>query len=137
MSDQNVEIVRRIYTEGLIDRDPKRLVETFASPDVEYVHPPDDADSGSRHGRREVMLALRRARQSFSTYEHELQKLFDGGDTVIVAVSFRAKARRAGAKAEDIQEEEAHIWTFHEGKVIRFENGRELKDALEAAGLSE
>jgi ketosteroid isomerase-like protein len=137
MSGENVEIIRRIYTEGLIDRDPKRLVDDFATSDIEYVDPPDDADPGSRHGRKEVMLAMRRARQSFATYEHELRDLFDGGDTVVAAVSFTATARRSGTKSEDIEREEAHIWTLRDGKVIRFENGRNLQGALEAAGLSE
>ena len=136
MSEENVEIVQRIYTEGLIDRDPKRLVDQFATPDVEYVDPPDDVDSGSRRGRTEVMLALRRARQSFSKYRHELHELFDVGDTVVAAVSFHATARR-GSNSEVIQKEEAHIWRLRDGKVVRFENGRSLKDALEAAGLSE
>jgi hypothetical protein len=54
---------------------------------------------------------------------------------VVAAVSLHAKAKR-GSKLEVIDEEEAHIWTLRDGKVIRFENGRELKDALEAAGLS-
>jgi hypothetical protein len=35
MSEENLEIVRRIYTEGLIDPDPKRLVDHFATRDIE------------------------------------------------------------------------------------------------------
>jgi ketosteroid isomerase-like protein len=136
MSEENVEIVRRIYTEGLIDRDPKRFVDHFATPDIEYVGPRDDVDPGNRRGRTEVMLALRRARQSFSKYQHELHELFDVGDTVVAAVSFHATARR-GSKSEVIQKGEAHIWRLRDGKVVRFESGRSLKDALEAAGLSE
>ena len=58
----DVEIVRRIYTEVLIDRDPKRLTSQFAASDIEYVVAPDDADPGSRRARTEVLLALRRAR---------------------------------------------------------------------------
>ncbi|HEX3328217.1 MAG TPA: hypothetical protein VHV50_14605 [Actinomycetota bacterium] len=54
MSEENVEIVRRIYKEGLIDRDPKRLVDHFATPDIEYVDPPDDVDPGNRRGRTET-----------------------------------------------------------------------------------
>jgi ketosteroid isomerase-like protein len=135
MSLENVEIVRRIYTEGLIDRDPKRLVDRFATSDIEYVDPPDDVDPGSRRGRTDVMLALRRARQSFSEYQHELHELFDAGDTVVAAVSFHGTARHR-SKSEVIQKEEAHVWTFRDGKIVRFENGRDLKDALEAAGLS-
>jgi hypothetical protein len=39
MSQENVEIVWRIYTERLIDRDPKRLVDQLATPHIEYVDP--------------------------------------------------------------------------------------------------
>ena len=35
-----MEAVRRFYTEGLIDRDPKRLVDHFAAPEIEYVNLP-------------------------------------------------------------------------------------------------
>jgi ketosteroid isomerase-like protein len=135
MSEENVEIVRRIYKEGLIDRDPKRLVDHFATPDIEYVDPPDDVDPGNRRGRTDVMLALRRARQSFTTYRHELHELFDVGDTVVAAVSFHATVR-GGSKSETIQEQ-AHIWTLRDGKAVRFERGLNLDAALEAAGLSE
>jgi ketosteroid isomerase-like protein len=136
VSEKNLEIVRQIYTEGLIDRDPKRLVDELAIPDIEYVDPPDDVDPGSRRGRTDVMLALRRARQSFAEYQHELRELFDAGDTVVAAVSFHATTR-GRSKSEVVQKEEAHVWTFRDGKIVRFENGRNLKDALEAAGLSE
>jgi hypothetical protein len=44
MSEENVEIMRRIYKEGLIDRDPKRLLDHFATPDIEYVDPPEGVD---------------------------------------------------------------------------------------------
>jgi ketosteroid isomerase-like protein len=137
MSEENVEIVRRIYTEGLIDRDPKRLVDHFAAPDIEYVGPPEDVDPDNRRGRTEVMLALRRTRQSFSTYRHEFHELFDVGDTVVATVSFHATSTRRESKGEIIQNEEVHAWTLRDGKVVRFERGRNLKDALEAAGLRE
>ena len=136
MSPENMEIVRLIYTEGLIDRDPKRLLDHFAVPEIEHVDPPEAVDPGIRRGRKEVMLALRRSRQSFPSYRHELQELFDLGDTVVAAVCFHATARRGG-KTEIIQEEEAHTWTFRDGKVVRFEWGRDLEAALEAAGFAE
>jgi ketosteroid isomerase-like protein len=128
MSEENVEIVRRIYGEGLIDRDPKRFVNDFAAPDIEYVNPPEAADPGIRRGRAEVMLALRRARQSSASYRHELHELFDLGDAVVAAVS-----RHAGPASSSEIQEEAHTWTFREGKLVRFERGPNLEDALEAA----
>ena len=56
--------------------------------------------------------------------------------TVVAVVSFHATARQRN-KPVVIQKEEAHVWTFRYGKFARFENGRYLKDALEASGLSE
>ena len=132
MSQENVEIVRRIYGEGLIDRDPKRFVNDFAAPDIEYVNPPEAADPGIRRGRAEVMLALRRARQSSASYRHELHELFDLGDAVVAAVS-----RHAGPASSSEIQEVAHTWTFRDGKVVRFERGRNLEAALEAAGMQE
>ncbi|HEY6639084.1 MAG TPA: nuclear transport factor 2 family protein [Solirubrobacterales bacterium] len=132
MSEENVEIVRRIYKEGLIDRNPKRLVDHFATPDVEYVNPPEAVDPGIRSGRAEVNLALRRARQSSASYQHELHELFDLGDTVVAAVS-----RHAGRPTSSEIREEAHTWTFRDGKVVRFERGGNLEAALEAAELRE
>jgi ketosteroid isomerase-like protein len=129
MSEENVEIVRRIYRERLIDRDPKRLVDHFATPDIEYVNPPEAVDPGVRRGRAEVRLALRRARQSSPSYRHELHELFDRGDTVVAAVS-----RHAGPASSSEIQEEGHTWTLREGKVVRFERGLNLEAALEAAG---
>ena len=132
ISEENVETVRRIYSDGLIDRDPKRLVDHFASSDIEYVNPPDAVDPGIRRGRAEVKLALRRARQSSSSYRHELHELFDIGDTVVADVS-----RHAGRPSSSEIQKEAHTWTFREGKLVRFERGRNLGAALEAVRLSE
>jgi ketosteroid isomerase-like protein len=131
MSEENLEIVRRIYEEGLIDRDPKRFVYDFAAPNIEYVNPPEAVDPGIRSGRAEVILALRRARQSSASYRHELHELFALGDTVVAAVS-----RHAGTPSSSEIQEEAHTWIFRESKVVRFERGPNLENALEAAGLS-
>ena len=94
-----VGIVRRIYGERLIDRDPKRLLDEFATPDIEYVDPAEAVDPGTRRGRAEVGRALRRARQSFSSYEHELDEFFDRGGAVVAAVTFRGGRREARARS--------------------------------------
>ena len=129
-----VEIVRRIYGERLIDRDPKRLLDEFATPDIEYVDPAEAVDPGIRRGRAEVGRALRRARQSFPSYEHELDEFFDCGDAVVAAVTFRGGRR--GSQSE-IVERRAHTWTLRDDRIARFEWGRDLEAALQAAGLRE
>ena len=133
MSRENVEIVRRIYAEGLIDQDPERLLE-LVTPDIVFVNPPEAVEPGIRRGRAEVAQAMRSAHESFDSYRHELRELFDCGDAVVTAVSFHARGR--GSESEVVQEE-VHTWTLRDGRLARFEWGRDLKTALEAVGLSE
>jgi len=133
MSQENVEVVRRIYEEGLIDRDPEQILE-LATPDIEYVNPPEAIDSGTRRGHMEVAQALRSPSELFDSYRHDLHELYDCGETVVAAVSFRTRSR--GSESEVIQEE-AHSWTLRDGRITRFEWNRDLAKALEAAGLSE
>ncbi|MEO7198369.1 MAG: hypothetical protein ABIZ50_07835 [Solirubrobacterales bacterium] len=57
MSQENLELVRRIYEERLLDNPSERLLE-LAAPDIEYVNPPEAVDSGVRRGMEEVAHAL-------------------------------------------------------------------------------
>ena len=133
MSEENVEIVRRIYEEELIDRHPERILE-LATRDIEFVNPPEAVDPGIRRGPTEVAQALRSTSESFDSTRHEVHELFDCGDTVVAAISFCTRSR--GSESEVVQEE-AHTWTLRDGRIARFEWGRDLGTALEAAGLSE
>ena len=132
MSRDNAEVVRRIYEGGLIDGDPARFLDAFAVSEIEYVNPPEAVEPGTRRGRIEVAQALRNTSEPFDSSRHELQELFDGGDTVVAAVSFRTRSR--GSETEIVQEE-AHTWTLRDGRITRFEWGRDLATALKAAGL--
>jgi ketosteroid isomerase-like protein len=134
MSEQNVEIVRRIYTQGLIYRDPERLVTELGAPEIEYVNPPYAVEPGTRRGPAEVARALRRAHEFFTSPRYVIDQLFDCGDTVVAALSFYAHGR--GSEAETVQEE-VHSWTLRDGRIVRFEWGRDREKALEAAGLRE
>jgi ketosteroid isomerase-like protein len=133
MSQENVEIVRRIYVEGLLDREPERILD-LARADIEYVNPREAIDPGVRRGRAETARALRNLAESFDSYRHELRELFDCGDVVVADVTFCARSR--GSDTEIVQDE-AHTWTLHDGMIVRHEWGRDLEAALKAAGLSE
>jgi ketosteroid isomerase-like protein len=131
VSSANVELVRRIYEEGMMDRHQDRLLELMA-PNVRYVNPPDAVDAGTRMGSAEVAGALGRLTESFEWFEHDLKQLFDGGDVVVAHISFKAKGRASGAEAVH---DEVHTWTIQDGRVLSFEWGRDLPAALRAAGL--
>jgi ketosteroid isomerase-like protein len=134
MSEQNVELVRQIYSDGLFDRDPDRIVQDLATPDIEYVNPPEAVEPGIRRGRAQVARAMRSSSELFDWRRHEVRELFDCEDAVVAAVSFTARIRGSGA---ELVQEEAHTWTFRDGRIVRFEWGRELNAALEAAGRRE
>jgi ketosteroid isomerase-like protein len=134
MSQDNVEIVRRIYDQGLIDRDPDKWLLDLATPDIEYVNPPYAVEPGVRRGPVEVVRAMRAFAEVWENSRHELHELFDCGDSVVATVSWYTRSR--GSESELVQEE-AHTWGFRKGRITRFEWGKDLGTALEAAGLRE
>jgi ketosteroid isomerase-like protein len=128
MSQQNVELVRRIYEDGLFDRDPERVVHEYATPEIEYVNPPEAIEPGVRRGQADVVDALGKSSEVFDSKRHELRELFDCGDAVVAAVRFCTESQGV-----QLVQQEAHTWTWRDGKLVRFEWGRDLKAALEAA----
>jgi len=133
MSQENVHLVRRFYEEGLIDRHLDQLLE-LATPDIEYVNPPDAIEPGIRRGPVAVARAMRGFAEVWERSRHELHGLFDCGDVVVASVSWHTLSR---ASEKELVQREAHSWTLRDGRIARFEWGRDLERALEAAGLSE
>src|SRR5919108_2739600 len=118
MSRENVELVRRIYSDGLFDRDPDRLVHDFATADIEWVNPPEAVEPGIRRGRAQVAQAMRSSSEMFDSRRHEVRELFDCEDAVVAAIRFCASIGGSGA---ELVQEEAHTWTFRDGRIVRFE----------------
>ena len=132
MSQANVELVRRLYETGLFDQDPAGWLPELATPDIEYVNPPDAVEPGVRRGPANVVAAMQGFAEVWRGSRHELHELFDAGDVVVAAVSWYTLSR--GSETELIQEE-AHTWTIREGRIAGFEWGRNLSGALRSAGL--
>ena len=132
MSQENVELVQRLYETGLFDQDPAEWLPELATPDIEYVNPPDAVEPGVRRGPANVVAAMRGFAEVWRDSRHELHELFDVGDVVVAAVSWYTLSR--GSETELVQEE-AHTWTIREGHIARFEWGRNLRSALRSAGL--
>jgi ketosteroid isomerase-like protein len=130
MSRENVELVRRIYADGLLDH-AVDAIQPLLHPDVEFVNPAEAVEPGTRRGIDEVMTAFR-AVGAFETATSEVRELFPAGDSVVAAVTFRARSRDSDV---ELTQDEAHTWTFRNGKVTRFEWCRDLALALEAVGL--
>jgi ketosteroid isomerase-like protein len=134
MSKESLELIRRIYDEGLIDKDPGEWLLELATPDIEYVNPPYAVEPGVRRGSVDVVRAMRAFGEVWEESRHELHELFDCGDSVVAAVSWYTRSRGSDSK---LVQEEAHTWGLRDGRITRFEWGKDLGAALEAAGLRE
>jgi ketosteroid isomerase-like protein len=132
MSRDDAEAVRRIYEEGMLDRFEPRLLELL-DPGVEFVNPAEAIESGTRVGIEGIVKALQNAVEAFDSARHELLDLFQGEGVVVAWVAFHTRSR--GSEIE-VTQSEAHTWTLREGRIVRFEWGRDLDAALDAAGIA-
>ncbi len=71
---------------------------------------------------------------TFEDWGYEMQEIIDAGASVFVSVRQWGRGKGSGVPVEY---RFFQVWTFKNGKVIRFQGFRDKAEALEAAGLSE
>jgi ketosteroid isomerase-like protein len=128
MSQENVEVVRRIYKAGIPA--PPELID----PGFEWI--PDERHTLTRgpiRGREDVQRYFEDLIESVHP-QVELEELFDRGDQVMAFVRIRGRGDASGVEL-DVQT--AHLWTLRHGRAVRGEVYADRDRALEAAGLSE
>jgi ketosteroid isomerase-like protein len=132
MSDENVEIVRRIYDwiPG-----PPEPVRKFFDPDYEMDLTDFQMDIGVVRGFDAVDRAIRQYYEAFETFHIEIEELIDADEDHVVA-SVHDGGRMRGSDSE-VRTHRFHVWTFRDGKVVRFSGHYDRNRALEAAGLQE
>jgi len=136
MSQENVEIVRRIY--DAVDRGDAATVLELYDPDIQW----DFARSPFRNlfkhdlyrGRDGLRSFIReRYEEAWESIEDELEELIDADEHVVSIITSRGRGRASGVEVEKTH---AGVWTMRGGKVSRVE-WMSRGEALEAAGLSE
>jgi ketosteroid isomerase-like protein len=134
MSEENVELVRRLY-EVVNKAGLEEAVIEFTHPDVEVVPPLEGPEGSIIRGRDGVQEFARRWMTTFEDFRVEPERFVDsGGDRVVVYV--RDRGRIQGSDAE-IDARLLHVWTLAGRKIVRWQLFTEERQALEAAGLSE
>jgi ketosteroid isomerase-like protein len=131
VSQENVELVRRVYAEwargnmraGVQMFDPEIVFESFM---------PDASDDVVAHGPEEVDAFMREFLAQWANYRIVGDDFRDAGDKVLVAGRQRARGRKSGVEVEQPM---FSIWTFQAGKVVRLRFTPFRDVALEAAGL--
>ena len=145
MSQENVEIVRRIY--AVLDVSAPGSVSTVSVPtepfgtlidsQIEWNFPrefPDLAEpyygyEGAKQYRRKIAEVL-------DDYRMVPERFIDAGDDRVLVFS-REGGRGKGSGAEVFTHLTAHVWTLKDGKAVRMQSYWERADAIEAVGLSE
>jgi ketosteroid isomerase-like protein len=131
VTDEKRELLRELYTAWQGD-DGDTAPCRFLADDFEYVNPPYAVHPGTRQGKAGWSAAARNLSDSFDSWSHQVGEMIDAGDKVLVFATFCARGRGSSV---DLEKFEPHLWTFRDGKVIRFEWFSDRTEALRAAGL--
>lgn len=126
----NLELLRDRLSRSVTDPD-----SFFEILDPDVVWDLSDTPSpmaGVYRGRDAVRELYRRWAGAFSDWNFEIERLIEADDDVVVFVREHGHGRSSGIEVEMSR---ASVWTFTDGKVIRFRSFSSCADALEAAGL--
>jgi ketosteroid isomerase-like protein len=137
MSEENVEVVRRVF-DAVARHDTETVLAAYDR-NVEYDFsgsPLGGSLVGSAiyQGHDGIRQWVRDRYEVWETIEDECQELIDAGQRVISFVITRGRGRSSGIETELRQ---YGVWTIRDGKITRVAWFYTREDALEAAGLSE
>ena len=145
MSQENVEIVRRLYEAmnsagvaaiyNLPDAERKRVFEQWFSPSFEIRQDEDLVfdTKGTFRGYEGFVESARELVEAFSDLRFEPSTTYESGDTVVFEVRALATGRGSGVLTEIPQF--AHLWELKDGLVRRWYVYKTVKEALAAAGM--
>ena len=127
MSQENVEIVRRLYDSWAREGFPGAL--ELLDPEIEYVNPPGAIEPGVRRGLQAFATAVGSVFEGWADWQMEPEEFRAEGDRVAVVIAYRARARQSGIEMDG---RESALLTLRNAKVVRYEWFKEPGDALDA-----
>jgi uncharacterized protein len=136
MSQENVEIVRRIY-DAVARRDVVTPFESYAEDIVWDISNWRVVGMGLKpvyRGHEGVRECWREILSVFGEVDFEVEKLIDAGDQVLAVIREREIGRASGVPVETTH---LAVWRLTDGKVAQMQIFDDRQQALEAAGLSE
>jgi ketosteroid isomerase-like protein len=132
MSQENVEIVRRIYTSWAPGSSPAE--SNLLHADIEWVNPRDALEPGTRRGIEAFASITEGLDETIGDLRMDVERLIDAGARVVVIATMRGYGSASGVQ---IERRHGSVWTIRDGKAVRFQWFYEPNHALEAVGLSE
>jgi ketosteroid isomerase-like protein len=136
MSEQNVEIVRRVYDAAarrdaaavLAAYDPEVVWDVSRSPIARLV------GEGVYRGHKGLRRFFDAYHEAWENIDYRCEELIDAGEHVFSVDFEPARGRASGVQVELTQ---YAVWTIREAKIVRVVWFSTRAEALEAAGLSE
>ncbi len=138
MSRENVEFLEGLFA-GAADLDKKAMLDALpdlipqvCDPDIEWVEDPRRADRRVYRGHEGVRESWERWLENFDEYGFEIERIDDCGEKVLVIGREEGRGTASGAT---IGQRIYSVYSFRGGKISRYEEFYEKRDALDAAGL--
>jgi ketosteroid isomerase-like protein len=137
MSEENVEIVRRLYRaweRGDFWAHPEAFAPDVRSARVMSPEAEGAGLSGEWQGTDGLIENTRLWLSAWNDLRVQAQEFLEAGDRVVVFTRQTATAKASGIP---LDREFADVWELRNGKVVDVRFYWRREDALEAAGLSE
>jgi ketosteroid isomerase-like protein len=138
MSEENVELVRRLFTlwnrTSGVGVEVADLTGEFFDPDVEWHDQRELPGATVHHGIEEVWRHIAATQEALDYERTDLLELLDADPRVFAACCFHARGRSSGAP---VDRDAFHVYSFHGVRIACVEIFGTRGEALEAAGLSE
>jgi ketosteroid isomerase-like protein len=131
MSQENVEVVRRIY-EALNRRDWDAVFQD-AHPDFEMTMQ-RGPNAGTHQGREDAQEVVEDYIEAFDHFSTEPETFHESGDQVVVVVKRRGRPKGG---AVDMVIRNGDLFTVRDGKIVSMRMFPDPNWALEAVGLSD
>src|SRR4051812_5909906 len=125
MSQENVEVVRRVFAYEIYGVGDRAEAEAIFDPDVVM----NTTNEGSFHGLDAMRDEFARWASAFEELEVTAEEFIDAGDRVLVTEYHRGRGRTSGVEVDARFYE---VYTLRDGKVVRVDEYVDRAEALEA-----
>jgi len=139
MSEENVDLTRRLYAEGDLLHATTEQIDRVFREDLDEnfeFRLPGDYPEGEPvfRGRDGVDQLAAMLGETWREWHFEPERFLDAGDRVVV---FARIVGQGAASGVPFQLETTHVLTIHAGRAISLQVYRNRSEALRAAGLRE